>query len=755
MAQLTGKLGADFSAFYDAVTKADAYITDLSAGADRASARLNAMQDSLSGKAIVQQATLAAEAIQRIGGVSQLTEQELVKVGAVAQQAADKLRAMGQDVPAGIQKIADASKAVQTETSSLIGSLGQLAGVLGIAFSAEAIVGFVKETIAATAELHNLSIATGISGDGLQRLSYLGDEAGVNLESLTRGIEQMSAKLAGGDANATTAVALLGLSLDKLLAAGPEESFLQIAEAVGRVDDPMQKAAIASDIWGGRLSKQLLPLLGELRQKMLDVPKEAIISDANIAKAHEFEVGLDHLITNVKSYTASIFGALGSYSKWLESGTGVAGFLDLIHGKTAQATEDHKQLAPAVEGSAAATIHLTTTVKDKIAADKLAEEEAKQMADALVELDSAGQSWQETVEGIDGAVVEGIKAYLDAGVSQAALATAYGLTAAQVKAVSTALKDETVTLQLQQKAIDDSAVRWAQYAATKLAISGTTTQKLNAEIDVWVSKQIESHVKAKTDTADFYNWLGVQATASRQLLDQQRLLSDTNSRASFEKRKADAEDWYQFVISHASEFTNEDIALAVQRTQAATKEWATFGEVAVKGVKQAADAVHTLAGEWISAAEAKKRYEAGGSFTYDLTTRAGVEQYRQMNPGENVAYSDEQIIEFAKSGGTLQQLMSMGIITLKPYSNMGFTNSGALPQQLPGFATGGPTGGGGAAMLHANEYVVPEGGALIKGGNSGPLTINLVLPDGQALASVVINELTRGAMQERLWPARA
>lgn len=42
------------------------------------------------------------------------------------------------------------------------------------------------------------------------------------------------------------------------------------------------------------------------------------------------------------------------------------------------------------------------------------------------------------------------------------------------------------------------------------------------------------------------------------------------------------------------------------------------------------------------------------------------------------------------------------------------------------FASGGPTGGGGLAMLHESEYVVPKGGALV-GGGSGPSTIHLVL----------------------------
>ncbi len=731
MAQLTGKLGADFSPFYDAVTKADAYITDLSAGADRAGTRLNAMQDSLSGKVLVQQATLAAEAVQRVGGVSQLTTAELQKLGAQAQQAVEKLQAMGKDVPAGIQKIADASKAVQQETTSLVGSLGHVASALGIAFSAEAIVAFAKEAVFAAATLEDLSKATGVSLDGLQRLQFVGVEAGLGVAELAKGVEQLSAKLAGGDANATTAVKLLGLNLQELLTAGPQEAFIQIAEAAGRIDDPMTKGAIAADLFGGRLAKQLIPILGDLRTQMAAVPKEALISDANILKAKEFSDGLEHAKTKLEAWTVSVLGAASSYSKWLESGSGLSGFLDLIHGKTAQATDDHAKQAAAVKTTDEATIHLTTTVKDQIEADKLLAEEQKMVA-AMLEIDSAGQSWQETLQTIDGAVVEAIKGYIDAGVSQGALATAYGLTAAQVKAVTSAMRDSAEALKVEEKATADSATRWAQYTATKVQLSGSTTQKLNAEIDVWVAKEIESHVKAKTDTQDFYTWLGAQATASRELQDRQRLLSDSSSRTSYEQRKTAAEDWFQFVMAHTSEFTNADIDQAAKRTQAATQEWATWGAVSSAALDK------TIAKEKeLHAAAAAAMAAMGSSITYDLSTTAGVEAYKAANTGMNVSWSDAQIVAFIAGGGTLQDLFKQGVITMKPY------------------AQGGPTTAG-PAMLHDAEYVVPKDGALVSGGGRiGPVTIHVMLPDGQTLASVMMAELTRGMMQDRLWPARA
>ena len=72
---------------------------------------------------------------------------------------------------------------------------------------------------------------------------------------------------------------------------------------------------------------------------------------------------------------------------------------------------------------------------------KIAAEEAK-WALIMAELNSAGGTWGQTLDGINGSVVEAVKFYLQAGVAQGTLATAYALTSTQVKAVASALADE-------------------------------------------------------------------------------------------------------------------------------------------------------------------------------------------------------------------------------------------------------------------------------------------------------------------------
>jgi len=99
---------------------------------------------------------------------------------------------------------------------------------------------------------------------------------------------------------------------------------------------------------------------------------------------------------------------------------------------------------------------------------------------AMEELNSVGVGWKGTLDTMDGAVVEGIEFYLKAGVSQKALAEAYGLTDAQVKSVASALRDEA--------------------DATKEAAAETDRMsKAAADAAAALDREAEAHAKVKKE----------------------------------------------------------------------------------------------------------------------------------------------------------------------------------------------------------------------------------------------------------------
>jgi len=97
----------------------------------------------------------------------------------------------------------------------------------------------------------------------------------------------------------------------------------------------------------------------------------------------------------------------------------------------------------------------------------------KIMADAMAELSIVGQGWRSVIDEIDGSVVEGIKHYLDAGVSQKTLADAYGLSVIQIRAVIAAMKDEAAAADFAAaaKARQNEIIRQQTAATNELVIA--------------------------------------------------------------------------------------------------------------------------------------------------------------------------------------------------------------------------------------------------------------------------------------------
>jgi hypothetical protein len=125
---LQGTFLADFTAFTKACADARVELQSFEGNAGKVGSALNRMVDNFSGRKLIQEATLMSEAIERGGGVSRLTAAELERAGNKAAEAAEKMRALGMDVPANIQKLADSTKKVGDEAEQAVPKVGGLKG---------------------------------------------------------------------------------------------------------------------------------------------------------------------------------------------------------------------------------------------------------------------------------------------------------------------------------------------------------------------------------------------------------------------------------------------------------------------------------------------------------------------------------------------------------------------------------------------------------------------------------------------------
>jgi len=273
---LRASLGADFSEFSTALKNVELKLKESGDLAKNVGRDLSKMVEGFRGTDIMRQAELAVAGIDKIGGASRLTESEQRKVNATITEAIAKYRALGQEVPPHLQKIATETGKVGVASQGMVSSFSKfqgLAGTLGLAFSATAVIGFGKAILDDADALVKLSDKTGIAIEPLQRLKYAAEQSGNTLENVTTSISMLQQRLGDGDKSAVAALGKLGLAFDDIRAMSPNQQFETIAREVAKIEDPMRRAAIATDLFG-RSGKEILPtLISDIQRLGDEAPK--------------------------------------------------------------------------------------------------------------------------------------------------------------------------------------------------------------------------------------------------------------------------------------------------------------------------------------------------------------------------------------------------------------------------------------------------------------------------------------------------
>ena len=132
-------------------------------------------------------------------------------------------------------------------------ALKSLAGPLAAGAVIASFTSLIKRTTDYGDKLQKLNLQLGVSVENLDKLKRVGELAGVSFEQITTAIRMMARNLndaSEGTGLAKDALLELGLSADKLLRMKPEKAFVEIANALNKVENPTKKAALAMDIYG-------------------------------------------------------------------------------------------------------------------------------------------------------------------------------------------------------------------------------------------------------------------------------------------------------------------------------------------------------------------------------------------------------------------------------------------------------------------------------------------------------------------------
>lgn len=466
--------------------------------------QVQSLVNGFSGQKAIQEAHAVAKAVQEIGGAQKLTAEQQRSVSAVMSAALQAHKVRGDEASASIRNLAAETSKGSTATQGFTSWIGKANGMLaafGVGLSAAAAIGFGKKMLADAAAIEDLHETVKISRTELQQLGFVGSEVGLDMQELGLGIGNLMDRIASGDQKTSAAIGMIGKSVKDLQAAGPLEAFLQVAEGADRIEDPMVKAALVSDAFGDKIGKKLIPLLGDLRKKMDDVPKDALISDQDIEDADRLGDAIGHLTTKLEALAFRGLRAVKDNLPTLNPGPtiqrqidqmstlqrlnllGPSGIpqgkdiglapstvkaslsmTDMLQNRLTQLRtqameplsamqkqwiadlqkwgESEGEIARLVKASETSVHLYTEELKKGQEATKKQAEEAKKLAAAIDDVVSHANRWYQVVLTVDGAVVEGAKYYIERGASLEKVAQMYALTEGQIEAINESMKFE-------------------------------------------------------------------------------------------------------------------------------------------------------------------------------------------------------------------------------------------------------------------------------------------------------------------------
>lgn len=120
-------------------------------------------------------------------------------------------------------------------------------------FGAQAITGFIKNSVQAGAAIADLAKNVGISAEALQELQFVFSQTGSSaeaVEGVLRAMTKFMADLSRGGKDSVAILQQLGLSFNQLRTQSPDQLMVTFLDALTRIENPLQRNATAMAIFG-------------------------------------------------------------------------------------------------------------------------------------------------------------------------------------------------------------------------------------------------------------------------------------------------------------------------------------------------------------------------------------------------------------------------------------------------------------------------------------------------------------------------
>jgi hypothetical protein len=797
MADLTARFGADFSAFHDAVQKAEAELRSFDSGANQVQQSLDRMVNQFSGRKVIQDAELMTKAVEELGGASTLTEAELARVGRTMNEAVAKMDAMGLEAPANMKALAAETKGAGDQMGVLSTVTGQLGALIASAFTVQAIINFTLEAVHATAAIAKMSTQMGMTTDEVQRLQYAAAQTSVSFDSVVSASQSLAAALGdpSGNKGVIGGLRAMGISMDDFMQMGPAEQLREIAEKMQGMADSTDQATAAKAVFGNKW-KEIIPLLLSDMEAIGAAATKS--TEETIAWTDEMEsnwatfkldfsavvastvMGFGQMVTAAANWATENSAILQGWGLLraamadtsVES-SGLAGALAQAQadlppfGKAAadagvdliEMAEAEAELDKALEASFKA--NATKETDDLAAASKKAAEEMADWQRAFDEVEAAGRDWHETLIGIDEQLVSHIQMKLEAGVASEKLAKAYGLSDEAMKAITLSLKEQHEATKIANESTAESTRLAAELQALMVANNGSELDASVAAINKWADVYKQKLIEAGTFTTQ----IGEQIEAIRQ----EKIIGTTvewdvlkdAAQSTLQDTATRAEATYQFMLEHSERYTQgaiqhqQDVA---RESQMAADVWADSFTQAGEEVGAAAEKAagrHTAAAQqvsltWSQAMDAVSKGQG--------TMSGSTNSFPATNYGVKKAYEEGRYYGPVKEGGWGGYQPDYEALGMEDPANTGPHWTGGANKPWGSKAAGGPVAGGHPYMVgeQGPELFVPNSsGAIVPNGAGGGSVVANIYVNGTGadVARIINAELTRMMRLGRKWPS--
>lgn len=208
--------------------------------------------------------------------------------------------------------------AIATAVGNVIGNVAQEIGAK-IGEGIRAIAGLGPELVEQAADLNDSAVALGTTTQALQEMGYTAILSGLSVEEMNSAIGRLNRSMQGATDGSSKelAKALKDLDIDTKQFTDSVDLFQAVGAAIGEIEDPYKRAAVAAEFFG-KSSAKLLPLFAEGEEGIEKLREEAqnlgFVFDGDFVDASaEVDDNLDRISFGLRGVATTIISLFLPY----------------------------------------------------------------------------------------------------------------------------------------------------------------------------------------------------------------------------------------------------------------------------------------------------------------------------------------------------------------------------------------------------------------------------------------------------------